>query len=83
MKEKVSRLGDDNSMPEDEIEKIRREFDAAKQSFLNIPDALKEMPKMNPQGLNFKAIGCPFELTVCFESFVLIAFVNNNRYLCE
>lgn len=35
---------------EDEIEKIRREFDAAKRSFLNIPAALKEMPRMNPEG---------------------------------
>lgn len=42
----------------DEIAKIRREFDAAKKSFLKIPEALKEMPKMNPKGcdhyLSFK-----------------------------
>lgn len=36
---------------DDEIAKIRREFDAAKQSFLKIPQALKEMPKMNPEGI--------------------------------
>lgn len=41
----------DSVVVEDEVEKIRREFDAAKKSFLNIPEALKEMPKMNPEGL--------------------------------
>lgn len=35
---------------DDEIAKIRQEFNAAKQSFLKIPEALKEMPKMNPEG---------------------------------
>ncbi|XP_050374576.1 uncharacterized protein LOC126792134 [Argentina anserina] len=40
-----------SAFPDDEIAKIRREFDAAKQSFLNIPQALKEMPKMNPEGI--------------------------------
>lgn len=35
---------------EDEIAKIRREFDAAKHRFDKIPQALKEMPKMNPKG---------------------------------
>lgn len=34
----------------DGIAKIRREFDAAKKRFLKIPEALKEMPKMNPKG---------------------------------
>ncbi|KAG9143330.1 hypothetical protein Leryth_018598 [Lithospermum erythrorhizon] len=33
------------------FEDIRREYDAAKQRFLSIPDALKDMPKMNPQGI--------------------------------
>ncbi|OWM89972.1 hypothetical protein CDL15_Pgr012609 [Punica granatum] len=51
LKEEVRRLEDDSSVPDDEIEKIRREFDAAKQCFLKIPDALKRMPKMNPQGI--------------------------------
>ncbi|KAJ0965725.1 hypothetical protein J5N97_026863 [Dioscorea zingiberensis] len=36
---------------EDELEMIRREFQEAKRSFLNIPAALKEMPKMNPEGI--------------------------------
>lgn len=38
-------------LPDDEIEKIRQEFVAAKKSFIQIPEALKEMPKMNPKGL--------------------------------
>lgn len=29
---------------------IGREFDAVKRRFLAIPDALKDMPKMNPRG---------------------------------
>lgn len=41
----------DTSVLNDEIAQIRREFDAAKQSFLKIPAALKAMPKMNPKGL--------------------------------
>ncbi|EEF41815.1 5'-nucleotidase domain-containing protein DDB_G0275467 isoform X1 [Ricinus communis] len=35
----------------DELAKIRTEFDAAKHSFIKIPDALKGMPKMNPEGI--------------------------------
>uniref|UniRef100_A0A804UDL2 HAD-superfamily hydrolase subfamily IG 5'-nucleotidase n=1 Tax=Zea mays TaxID=4577 RepID=A0A804UDL2_MAIZE len=36
---------------EDEIERIRREFDDAKRNYLSIPAAIKDMPKMNPQGI--------------------------------
>ncbi|KAM3275487.1 hypothetical protein ACQJBY_044075 [Aegilops geniculata] len=36
---------------EDEIERIRREFEDAKRNYLSIPDAIKDMPKMNPQGI--------------------------------
>lgn len=35
----------------DKVEIIRREFNAARHSFLKIPDALKSMPKMNPEGI--------------------------------
>ncbi|KAJ8438816.1 hypothetical protein Cgig2_023850 [Carnegiea gigantea] len=35
----------------DKVEIIRREFNAARRSFLKIPDALKSMPKMNPEGI--------------------------------
>jgi len=33
-----------------EVAKIRGEFEAAKQGFLMIPEAVKGMPKMNPEG---------------------------------
>lgn len=36
---------------DDKVEMIRRQFEEAKRSFLDIPAALKEMPKMNPEGL--------------------------------
>ncbi|PRQ58112.1 putative peptidase A22B, signal peptide peptidase [Rosa chinensis] len=41
----------DSVIADDEIAKIRHEFDAAKQSFLKIPQALKEMLKINLEGL--------------------------------
>ncbi|KAJ4833118.1 hypothetical protein Tsubulata_006220 [Turnera subulata] len=48
----VSNCGDEERRhPDDEIEKIRRQFDAAKRSFLKIPEALKGMPKMDPKGI--------------------------------
>lgn len=34
----------------EEVQKIRQEFDAAKLSFLKIPEALRAMPKLNPEG---------------------------------
>jgi hypothetical protein len=36
---------------EGDIERIRREFEDAKRNFPTILSALKDMPKMNPQGL--------------------------------
>lgn len=36
---------------QDEVAKIREKFNLAKQRFLNIPDALERMPKMNPKGI--------------------------------
>ncbi|XP_021818888.1 5'-nucleotidase domain-containing protein DDB_G0275467 [Prunus avium] len=46
-----TRAGADTLVLDDEIAQIRREFDAAKQSFLRVPEALKAMPKMNPEGI--------------------------------
>ncbi|CAL0330401.1 unnamed protein product [Lupinus luteus] len=40
-----------HSLHDEEIAALRREFEAAKQSFRNIPDAIKDMPKMNPKGI--------------------------------
>ncbi|XP_078150865.1 HAD-superfamily hydrolase, subfamily IG, 5'-nucleotidase isoform X1 [Carex rostrata] len=42
---------DTDSNCNDEISKIRNEFEEAKRNFLNIPAALKEMPTMNPEGI--------------------------------
>lgn len=36
---------------DDEIERIRREFEEAKRNFDNIREVLKEIPKMNPEGI--------------------------------
>ncbi|XP_057853857.1 uncharacterized protein LOC131063905 isoform X3 [Cryptomeria japonica] len=36
---------------EDDVSKIREEFDAVRQSFQNIPAALRMMPKMDPCGI--------------------------------
>ncbi|XP_020082880.1 5'-nucleotidase domain-containing protein DDB_G0275467 isoform X2 [Ananas comosus] len=36
---------------DDEIERIQREFEEAKRNFDNIPEVLKEIPKMNPEGI--------------------------------
>ncbi|XP_058113943.1 uncharacterized protein LOC131256879 isoform X2 [Magnolia sinica] len=48
---KYDEEADDGLPARGEIEKIRREFHNAKRSFLNIPATLKEMPKMNPEGI--------------------------------
>lgn len=39
------------SVLQDDIAKIRRDFLAAKENFVQIPDALKGIPKMNPRGV--------------------------------
>lgn len=39
-----------NRILEDEFVNIRQQFDAARERFLRIPDALKEMPKVDPKG---------------------------------
>ena len=44
---------DADSNCNDEVSKIRNEFEEAKRNFLNIPAALKEMPTMNPEGVLF------------------------------
>lgn len=50
LKEEEQVLEANNSVSVDEIAKIRLEFHEAKKSFLNIPNVLKDMPKMNPEG---------------------------------
>ncbi|PON48436.1 Purine 5'-nucleotidase [Parasponia andersonii] len=67
----------DSLVLEDEVEKIRREFDSAKKSFLNIPEALKTMPKMNPEGIyvnknlrldNIQVYGFDYDYTLAHYS---------------
>lgn len=61
----------------EELAKIRHEFDAAKQKFLKIPEALKEMPKMNPEGIyvnknlrldNIQVYGFDYDYTLAHYS---------------
>ncbi|KAG5559604.1 hypothetical protein RHGRI_009214 [Rhododendron griersonianum] len=49
--ERILKLEEDDQLAEDDIAKIRAQFDAAKQSFFKIPEAVKEMPKMHPKGI--------------------------------
>ncbi|OVA06916.1 HAD-superfamily hydrolase [Macleaya cordata] len=62
---------------EDDITKIQREFNAAKKSFLKIPEALKQMPKMNPEGIyvnknlrldNIQVYGFDYDYTLAHYS---------------
>lgn len=55
-----------DSLSVEEISKIREEYNAAKEKFLKIPDALKQMPKMNPKG-------CPRFLLSCCSAFNLLS----------
>jgi len=65
------------STVEDEITKIRHEFELAKQRFLNIPEAINSMPKMNPQGIyvnknlrldNIQVYGFDYDYTLAHYS---------------
>ncbi|KAI5675663.1 hypothetical protein M9H77_06613 [Catharanthus roseus] len=71
---------------EDEIEKIRKEFNAAKQRFSNIPEALKQMPKMNPEGIyvnknlrldNIQVYGFDYDYTLAHYSANLQSLIYN------
>ena len=57
---------------------MRQEFEEAERSFLNIPAALKEIPKMNPEGIyvnknlkfnNIQVYGFDYDYTLtCYSS---------------
>ncbi|GLT80451.1 hypothetical protein SLA2020_518900 [Shorea laevis] len=75
--EGIKQAARDNSSTEDEIENIRRQFDAARQSFSKIPEALKGMPKMNPEGIyvnknlrldNIQVCGFDYDYTLAHYS---------------
>ncbi|KAF5725901.1 hypothetical protein HS088_TW23G00633 [Tripterygium wilfordii] len=51
LEEEIRRIQTGKLSQDDEIVQIRHQFDAAKQSFLSIPEALKGIPKMNPEGI--------------------------------
>ncbi|KAI4381081.1 hypothetical protein MLD38_007192 [Melastoma candidum] len=60
-----------------EVSRLRKEFDAAKRSFLKIPGALKDMPKMNPKGIyvnknlrldNLQVYGFDYDYTLAHYS---------------
>ncbi|KAK3025816.1 hypothetical protein RJ639_040722, partial [Escallonia herrerae] len=68
------------------IAKIRCEFDMARQSFLNIPDALKDIPKMNPEGIyvnknlrldNIQVYGFDYDYTLAHYSANLQSLIYN------
>ena len=59
---------------QDDIAKIRRDFLAAKENFVRIPDALKGIPKMNPLGF------CLF-LFLLFEIVSIFLLINAVRNL--
>lgn len=71
---------------EDGIEKIRREYEAAKKSFPFIPESLKEMPKMNPEGIyvnknlrldNIQVYGFDYDYTLAHYSSNLQTLIYN------
>ncbi|GMQ02298.1 hypothetical protein CsSME_00048595 [Camellia sinensis var. sinensis] len=75
--QKILKLEEDNQLAEEAIAKIRREFDAAKQSFFKIPDALKGMQKMDPNGIyvnknlrleNIQVYGFDYDYTLAHYS---------------
>lgn len=78
---KVETLGFDN-----EIAKIREEFEAAKEMFLKIPYAREGMPKMNPNGIyvnknlrldNIQVYGFDYDYTLAHYSANLQCLIYN------
>ncbi|KAJ7955707.1 5'-nucleotidase domain-containing protein [Quillaja saponaria] len=67
----------DNLLLDDEITKLRSELETSKESFLKIPEALKTMPKMNPEGIyvnknlrldNIQVYGFDYDYTLAHYS---------------
>ncbi|CAN1165447.1 5'-nucleotidase domain-containing protein DDB_G0275467 [Linum perenne] len=62
---------------DDEVAKIRHQFEAAKNSFLSMPESLAGMPKMNPKGIyvnknlrldNIQVYGFDYDYTLAHYS---------------
>ncbi|KAL1553835.1 5'-nucleotidase domain-containing protein-like protein isoform X4 [Salvia divinorum] len=76
--ERVQKLEKEGShILQDEIANIRHAFTAAKEKFLKIPDALKEMPKLDPKGIyvnknlrldNIQVYGFDYDYTLAHYS---------------
>ncbi|KAL8149542.1 hypothetical protein AgCh_006518 [Apium graveolens] len=91
--EALAKLVDEGQLPdadtaafEEKVAKIRQEFDAAKKMFLKIPDTLKEMPKMDPEGIyvnknmrldNIQVCGFDYDYTLAHYSDNLQSLIYN------
>lgn len=91
--EGLVKLVDEGQLPdadtaafEDKVAKIRQEFDAAKKMFLKIPDTLREMPKMDPEGIyvnknmrldNIQVCGFDYDYTLAHYSDNLQSLIYN------
>ncbi|XP_021731400.1 5'-nucleotidase domain-containing protein DDB_G0275467-like [Chenopodium quinoa] len=80
--QKVLRIKD--GVVEDEVERIRSDLEIAKQCFLTIPQTLKSMPKMNPEGIyvnknlrldNVQVYGFDYDYTLAHYSAHLQALI--------
>lgn len=68
----------------EEVRKIRQEFDAAKRSFLKIPEALSAMPKLNPEGFFFIfSILLRFKVCILVVPDYFLFSLSLFRHLCE
>ncbi|KAM7472872.1 hypothetical protein LguiA_011055 [Lonicera macranthoides] len=86
LREEEQVLEANNSVSVDEIAEIRLEFHEAKKSFLNIPKVLKDMPKMNPEGIyvnknlrldNIQVYGFDYDYTLVHYSANLQSLIYN------
>ncbi|KAF3777501.1 5'-nucleotidase domain-containing protein [Nymphaea thermarum] len=75
--EKVLSYGVEDGTINEKIARIREELDAAKRSFLDVPNAIKMMPKMDPKGIyvnrnlrleNIQVYGFDYDYTLAHYS---------------
>lgn len=75
--QKIIKLEEDGQLAEEELVKIRCEYDDAKRSFRNIPEALKGMHKVEPNGIyvnknlkleNIQVYGFDYDYTLAHYS---------------
>ncbi|GMH17833.1 hypothetical protein Nepgr_019674 [Nepenthes gracilis] len=82
LEETLSRIKDEGI--DDDVLKIQHEFNLAKQNFHKIPEALKAMPAMNPEGIyvnknmrldNIQVYGFDYDYTLAHYSANLQSFI--------